>query len=35
MNRSNLKHKYEYRLILAERISFGTVGLTGRGLTAL
>ncbi|KAH9983383.1 serine palmitoyltransferase [Russula compacta] len=30
-----LKHKYKYRLILDESISFGTVGRTGRGLTEL
>ncbi|KAH9034399.1 serine palmitoyltransferase [Lactarius deliciosus] len=30
-----LKHKYNYRLILDESISFGTVGRTGRGLTEL
>ncbi|KAH9164367.1 serine palmitoyltransferase [Lactarius sanguifluus] len=30
-----LKHKYRYRLILDESISFGTVGRTGRGLTEL
>ncbi|KAH8988180.1 serine palmitoyltransferase [Lactarius hatsudake] len=30
-----LKHKYKYRLILDESISFGTVGRTGRGLTKL
>ncbi|KAH9009372.1 serine palmitoyltransferase [Lactarius deliciosus] len=30
-----LKHKYEYRLILDESISFGTVGRTGRSLTEL
>ncbi|KAH9034364.1 serine palmitoyltransferase [Lactarius deliciosus] len=30
-----LKHKYKYRLILDESISFGTVGRTGRGLTRL
>ncbi|KAI9438081.1 serine palmitoyltransferase [Lactarius indigo] len=30
-----LKHKYKYRLILDESISFGAVGRTGRGLTEL
>ncbi|KAH9972637.1 serine palmitoyltransferase [Lactifluus volemus] len=30
-----LKHKYKYRLVLDESISFGTVGRTGRGLTEL
>ncbi|KAI9452056.1 serine palmitoyltransferase [Lactarius psammicola] len=30
-----LKHKYKYRLILDESISFGIVGRTGRGLTEL
>ncbi|KAH8986387.1 serine palmitoyltransferase [Lactarius hatsudake] len=30
-----LKHKYKYRFILDESISFGTVGRTGRGLTEL
>ncbi|KAI6038663.1 serine palmitoyltransferase [Pisolithus marmoratus] len=30
-----LKHKYKYRLILDESISFGSVGRTGRGLTEL
>ncbi|KAH8980692.1 serine palmitoyltransferase [Lactarius akahatsu] len=30
-----LKHKYKYRLILDESISFGTIGRTGRGLTEL
>ncbi|KAH9164267.1 pyridoxal phosphate-dependent transferase [Lactarius sanguifluus] len=30
-----LKHKYKYRLILDESVSFGTVGRTGRGLTEL
>ncbi|KAG6332951.1 hypothetical protein ID866_6136, partial [Astraeus odoratus] len=30
-----LKHKYKYRLILDEGISFGSVGRTGRGLTEL
>ncbi|KAF9225009.1 PLP-dependent transferase [Gyrodon lividus] len=30
-----LKLKYKYRLILDESISFGSVGLTGRGLTEL
>ncbi|KAH9029593.1 pyridoxal phosphate-dependent transferase [Lactarius pseudohatsudake] len=30
-----LKHKYKYRLLLDESISFGTVGRTGRGLTEL
>lgn len=30
-----LKHKYKYRLILDESMSFGTVGRTGRGLTEL
>lgn len=30
-----LKHKYKYRLILDESVSFGSVGRTGRGLTEL
>ncbi|KAF8477736.1 serine palmitoyltransferase [Russula ochroleuca] len=30
-----LKHKYKYRLVLDESVSFGTVGRTGRGLTEL
>ncbi|KAL4072261.1 serine palmitoyltransferase [Scleroderma citrinum] len=30
-----LKHKYKYRLVLDESISFGSVGRTGRGLTEL
>jgi len=30
-----LKHKYKYRLIVDESMSFGTVGRTGRGLTEL
>ncbi|KAH8979523.1 pyridoxal phosphate-dependent transferase, partial [Lactarius hatsudake] len=34
-NLIELKHKYKYRLILDESISFGTVGRTGRGLTEL
>ena len=30
-----LKHKYKFRLILDESISFGTVGKTGRGMSEL
>jgi len=35
LNLIELKHKYKYRLILDESISFGTVGRTGRSLTEL
>ena len=29
----NLKHKYKLRLFIDESISFGTLGLTGKGIT--